>query len=268
MIAICVEDERILMEYTVEMCLELPEISEAKGFTRAAEALEWLDNNRADIALLDIDMPEMNGIELAARIKDKCPGTAVIFLTGYAQYAVQAFSVRASGYLLKPITKEALAADVTYALSGKMSRPAGHIVVHTFGNFDVFVDGQPVSFKVAKCKEMLAYLVDRQGYGVTRPELFSIVWENSPYDRKNQKLLDVYIRALRESLRNYGIEDLLELNKGVIRIKPEMITCDAYLFYSGSSDAVNSYKGEYLSGYSWASITESLLYWKSMSGTQ
>ena len=268
MMAICVEDERILMEDTVEMCLELPEITEAKGFTHAAEALEWLENNRADLALLDIDMPEMNGIELAARIKGKCPETAVIFLTGYAQYAVQAFSVRASGYLLKPITKEALAADVTFALSEKAKRLVGHIVVHTFGNFDVFVDGEPISFKLAKCKEMLAYLVDRQGYGVTRPELFSIVWENSPYDRKNQKLFDVYIRALRESLRNYGIEDIFVMNKGVIRIKPEMITCDAYLFYSGSVSAVNSYKGEYMSGYSWASITESMLYWKSMSGTQ
>ena len=121
--AICVDDERLLMEDTVAMCLALPEIDEAKGFTRAKDALDWLEEAPVDLALLDIDMPGMNGLELAARIKEKWPDTAILFLTGYAQYAVDAFAVRASGYLMKPVTAERLAADVAYALSGRKKQP-------------------------------------------------------------------------------------------------------------------------------------------------
>ena len=141
--AICVDDEKILMDHTVSMCSELPQIDEVRGFTKPKEALQWLEDNTADLALLDIDMPTMNGIELAMRIKEKSPDTAIIFITGYSHYAVDAFQVRASGYLLKPITQEMLAKDVEYALSGMPKKLASHVLVCTFGNFDVFVDGKP-----------------------------------------------------------------------------------------------------------------------------
>ena len=117
---------------------------------------------------------------------------------------------------------------------------------------------------MAKCKELLAYLVDRQGGGVTRAELSAILWEDRPYDRRLQKQLDVYIRSLRESLRQYGVGDMLEINRGIIRVRPEHFVCDAYLFFSGDSDAVNAYRGEYMSNYSWASMTENMMYWKVM----
>lgn len=259
--AICVDDERIILEDTVSLCMELPQIDEAKGFTRALDALLWLEDNDADLALLDIDMPGMNGIELAAAIKRRRPETAIIFLTGYSEYAVEAFALRASGYLLKPVAREKLAEDVAYALAGKREPPAGHIVVKTFGNFDVFVDKRPVAFKMAKCKELLAYLVDKQGGSVTRAELFAAVWEDRPYDRGMQKQLDVYIRSLRATLREYGIEEILEMQRGTLRIVPERFVCDAYLFFKGDGDAVNAYRGQYMNAYSWASMTESLMNW-------
>ena len=147
--AICVDDEKLLMEHTVSMCAELPQLDEVKGFTQPMEALTWLENNTADLALLDIDMPMMNGIELALRIKENSLDTAIIFLTGYSHYAMDAFRVRASGYLLKPVTKEMLAKDVEYALSGKTTKPGSHVRVCTFGNFDVF------DFKLT-CEEVAA----------------------------------------------------------------------------------------------------------------
>ena len=142
-----------------------------------------------------------------------------------------------------------------------MSSPA-HIRVRTFGNFDVYVDGRPVSFKLAKSKELLAYLVDRQGSGVSRAELFAAVWEDRLYDRKQQKQFDVYIRSLRETLREYGIPEIMEMEKGTLRVRPDTFLCDAYLFYSGDSNSINAYRGEYMSSYSWANMTEAILYWK------
>ncbi len=262
--AICVDDERTVLEDTLAMCRELPEIHEAVGFGRAEEALAWMEGNRVDLALLDIHMPGMNGLELASRIKERWPDTAIIFLTGYAQYAVEAFAVRATGYLLKPVTKEKLAADVAYASSRCRRQPDDRIVVRTFGNFDVFVEGKAIGFRMARCKELLAYLVDKQGSGVTRAEIFAALWEGRVYDRKMQKQLDVYIRSLRATLREHGAEEMLEMHKGMIRVRPETFTCDAYLFSAGDPRAVNTYRGEYMNAYSWASMTESMMYWKVM----
>ena len=259
---ICVDDERLIMNDTVSMCLEIPEVSEAKGFVSGAEALDYLKSNNADIALLDIDMPDMSGLSLAEKIKKTSPDTAVIFVTGYSQYAVDAFRIKASGYLLKPVTKEDIKKDIDYVLSLKSPQNREHIMIKTFGAFDVFKEGKPVKFKTAKCKELLAYLVDRQGGSVTRPELSAVLWEDRMYDRRQQKQLDVYIRALRETLAEYGIPEILEMQGGVLRAVPEKFTCDAYLFFAGDVDAVNAYRGEYMSAYSWASITEGLMFEK------
>ena len=259
---ICVDDEPLAVEYTIGQCKLLPNVGEVKGFTDACDALNDLKDHPADIALLDINMPGMDGITLAARIKDLRPETAVIFLTAYKKYAFDAYSVHPAGYLLKPVSKETLAAEVDHIFKGARQSPGAHIQIHTFGFFDVYVDGRPVSFKLAKAKEILAYLVDKQGSGVTRAELFAAVWEDRLYDRKMQKQLDVYIRSLRETLKEYGIPEIMEMEKGVLRVRPDTFVCDAYRFYSGDSDAINAYRGEYMSSYSWASITEAILYWR------
>lgn len=261
---ICIDDERILMEDTVSMCREMPEIADVNGFTKAADALDWLNSNPVDLALLDIDMPDMNGLELAIRIKDRSPDAAVIFLTGYAQYAVDAFMLHASGYLLKPVSKEQLAAEIRYVFSLKRKTLSAdkRVSVRTFGGFEVYVDDRQIKFHMAKCKELLAYLVDRQGCSVTRPELSAILWEDRIYDRRQQKRLDVYIRSLRDTLAEYGIERILEMRRGTLRVVPEEFDCDAYRFFAGDPDAVNAYRGEYMSAYSWASITEGVMFWQ------
>ncbi len=257
--AICVDDEYLITDYLVSLCRDLPPLTEAEGFTRAKDALRWLEEHDADLALLDIDMPDMNGIVLAAEIKKICPEMAIIFLTGFSEYALNAFELHASGYLLKPINKKRLAEEVALALSGKRKPPRAHIMVRTFGNFDLFVDGELVTFRQAKCKELLAYLIDRHGGSVTRAEAFSILWEDRLYDRPMQKQLDVILRSLRDTLTERGIEQILEMKKGAIRVRPEEIFCDAWRFFSGDIDAINAYRGEYMSAYSWGAYTESFM---------
>ena len=197
--------------------------------------------------------------KVTAEIKKLRPDTAIVFLTGYSEFAVNAFALHASGYLLKPVSKEKLAEEVAYALSGKRKAPEAHIVARTFGSFDLFVDGETVTFRQAKCKELLAYLIDRQGGSVTRAEAFAILWEDRMYDRPMQKQFDVIIRSLRDTLEEYGIGEIMELKKGALRIRPELVSCDAWRFFKGEADAVNAFRGEYLSAYSWGAETESFM---------
>ena len=196
---LCVDDEALVLGLTVSMCQSLPESPEVVGFSRSGQALEWLEQNAPEIALLDIHMADMNGLTLAAKIKTLRPDTAIIFLTGYSEYAVDAFAMHASGYLLKPVSQKRLEAEVAHALRGRPAqKPTPHLFAKTFGSFDLFVDGRPVLFARARSKELLAYLIDRQGSSVTRPQIFAAMWEDVPYDRSMQKQLDVVIRSLRQ----------------------------------------------------------------------
>ena len=259
---ICVDDELPEVERTLGQCAAIPEIAETKGFTVPQEALDWLRDHPADLAILDINMPGMDGITLASRIRTVSPKTAILFLTAHKDYAFDAYAVHPAGYLLKPVPLEKLAAEVRYVRGSRREADPAHIRVRTFGTFDVYVDGRPVSFRLAKSKEILAYLVDRQGSGVTRAEVFAAVWEDSLYDRRMQKQFDVYLRSLRNTLREAGIPEILEMEKGILRVRPDTFSCDAYRFYSGDSSAINAYRGEYMTAYSWASMTEAILFWK------
>ena len=254
MTAICVDDEPLVLQLTLS-----PGFQEVEGFAGPLEALDWLENHTPDIALLDIDMPGMNGLELARRIRDMHPDTAVIFLTGYSEYALDAFQLHASGYLMKPINREKLASEVEYALSGRNRGKASNVFAKTFGNFDLLVDGRPLVFKRSKSKELLAYLVDRHGGNVSRPEAFAVLWEDTFYDRAMQKQMDVVIRSLRSTLEEAGVGEIFEIQSGWMRILPERMDSDLFRFLDGNREAIQEYRGEYMSAYSWASQTEAYL---------
>ena len=257
--AICVDDALPIMEDVVAMCRKIPEITLVTGFTRSRKAAEWLEDHPVDIALLDIDMPDINGLLLAEKLKRKYPDAAVIFLTAFEKFAVQAFRQRASGYLLKPVSLEDLQEEVAYACSHKKTRPSGHIVVQTFGSFEIFVDGETLSFRRVKSKELLAYLIDQKGAGVSRADIYAALWEEGTYDRSRQKYLDVLVRTLRDTLKTAGIEEILEVKSGLLRIRPELLDCDLYHFLENDPAAVNAYRGEYMRSYSWAVFDEAFL---------
>ena len=259
MTAICVDDEPLVLQLTLSLFRDLPRFDEVEGFAGPLEALDWLETHSPDIALLDIDMPGMNGLELAARIREMHPDTAIIFLTGYAEYALDAFKLHASGYLLKPINREKLSTEVEYALSGRSRTAKNRVFVKTFGNFDIFVDEKPVPFKRSKSKELLAYLVDRNGGNVSRPEAFAVLWEDAFYDRAMQKQMDVVIRSLRQTLEEAGAGEIFEIQSGWMRILPERMDADLFRFLDGDRDTRAEYRGEYMSSYSWASQTEAYL---------
>jgi len=259
---ICVDDEELVLNLVVFLCEQLPDIDEVKGFTDSLEALEWLKENNSDLAILDIDMPKLNGIQLSIKIKELHPETAIIFLTGYSHYAVEAFKLHAQGYLMKPVNKEQLINEINYAMSAKPVRAYPRIFARTFGDFDFLIDGNPVRFSRSKAKELLAYLIDRNGAGVKRANAFAALYEDAPYNRKMQKQFDVIIRSLKDTLNENGVGEILEMKSGEMRVNTELFECDLYKLLKGDADTINSFRGEYMNAYEWASITEADLAYK------
>ncbi len=250
---ICVDADERALNHALALCAKNPAIDGATGFADAREALEWLGINRAELALLDVGTPDGDGIKLALELRRKIPSLAVVFLARDAAYALEAYRARPQNYLLKPLDRAALDEEIGYCLLSRSAREIAHIEVQTFGNFEITVDGSAVSFKRARAKELLALLVDKQGAGVPREQAFIDMWEDREYDRKAQKYFDVILRSLRQTLRQYGIGEIMEVKGGYMRIRPELLSCDRYRFTMGDSDAINAYQGIYMYGYSWAS---------------
>ena len=80
-------------------------------FTKQREAIEYVKKNRVEVALLDVDMPGLNGIEVAELMCQINPRLNIIFITGYPEYALQAFTVPVSDFIVKPVSEEALSAS-------------------------------------------------------------------------------------------------------------------------------------------------------------
>lgn len=92
-------------------------------FTNPLEALERVDALKADAAFLDIEMPGMDGLELAGRLMDRQRRLEVVFVTAYNEYAVEAFELHALDYLLKPVMKERLQKTMRRLLDREDVRP-------------------------------------------------------------------------------------------------------------------------------------------------
>ena len=156
-------------------------------------ALEVARQNKIDVAFLDIYMPEMSGIQLALELKRLNPKVNIIFATGFSEHMKEGIDLRMSGYIMKPVTPEAVRVELENLRNPIEWRSERRVKILTFGNFEVLVDGEPLKFERKQAKEILAYLVDKRGTSATYAELAAMLWEDEDYDRTKQKNLQVYI---------------------------------------------------------------------------
>ena len=105
---IAVDDEQLALEVLIDCIKEVEPSANIYAFKRPSEVLEFAKNNYCEVAFLDIELYEMNGVVLGKLLKKYIPNINIIFVTGYPEYMSEAFLLRVSGYILKPPTKEAI----------------------------------------------------------------------------------------------------------------------------------------------------------------
>lgn len=250
MTVICVDDEEIILEQISNILDNMPEIDKVDAFNKPADALTHLEHTPADIAFLDINMRGINGLNLAKMVKSVSPDTDIVFITGYSDYAVDAWKMHANGYLMKPVSAEDIREELSYiGKTQTTAKPA--IRVQCFGNFDVFYDDMPVQFSLSKTKELFAYLVDRRGASASIAEICAVIWE----DRNDSLSMKSYLRSmiadLKKTFAALGENEILIKNRNSYAINTSRFWCDCYEFDKGNITAVNSFRNEYMTQYSW-----------------
>ncbi|MCQ2241633.1 response regulator [Treponema sp.] len=256
---ICCDDEKNLLTYHKNMLLSMDEVSEVFDFSYAEDVLEFAKNNKdVDLAILDINLPVMNGIELAEKLKVLIPSIKIIFITGYSEYKTEATENGCSGYLTKPTNANEVKKELSFVMQEIKASNAEKVRVQCFGNFDLFINDKVVTFSLTKAKELLAYLVDKRGSTVSGGELCAVLWENNEDDGKNKNNLRHCWLSLKQALEPFGVQSILKKGWNCYGIDVNSFWCDAYEFEKGNVQVINSYKGEYMNQYSWAENSKSI----------
>jgi DNA-binding NarL/FixJ family response regulator len=116
-----VDDHAIVREGLALLINQEPDLRVCAAVENAAEALEAIENERTDLAIIDISLEGTDGIELTEKIKSQYPYLPVLILTMHdeALYAKQAFRAGAAGYITKHEAAETIIAGIRMMLSGK-----------------------------------------------------------------------------------------------------------------------------------------------------
>ena len=254
MIAIAVDDEPLMLGALVKAVSASPDIADVARFSDGEEALAFVREHSVDVAFLDIHMRGMGGLALAERILDIRPECKIVFCTGYEEYAIAAFKLHASGYLMKPISAEDVQEEINN-IKG-VRRKEKPLTVQCFGHFEVYANGEKLAFKRSKTKELFAYMVDRNGAGVTVSEISAALWEDDD-DQKIQNYIHQLFRDLRQSLEVVGASEIFVRKNYYYSINPEKVDCDYFDYLKTGKP---EFHGEYMTQYSWAEETCGLLW--------
>ena len=186
MTIIAVDDEQYaLMSLEKAIKQALPD-SNVVGFDSSAEALEFARNNIVNVAFLDINMPEINGLELAEELIKVYEKTNVIFVTGYSEHGIDAVNIHASGYLLKPIT----AANITKAMT-KLRNPLeppqtidrGPLTLDIIA-YKAYLEGKDLSLS-KKEFSVLLLLVNKENQALSTDIIYQSVWGQQMINDRN-----------------------------------------------------------------------------------
>jgi len=221
-----VDDEYMALEMLKESIQEAEPGAEIEGFRLFSEALKRAEETSFDVAFLDIQGPEMNGVTMAEKLKALYPKINIIFVTGYSSYMPDAIYLHASGYVLKPITVESIRREMNNLLHS-VERRSSAIHVHTHGFFEVYVEGEKVIFHRQKSRELLAYLVYRRGNSVSREELLQLLF-GAEASQKESNYLSQCLRDVATSLEEKGAGEIYVRSGNFFAVDPRRFTCDAY----------------------------------------
>lgn len=256
---IYVDDEKPAIDNFRLTTEKFSEIRSLETFQSGAAALEYVREHTVDVAFLDMEMPGLHGLSLAQEIKAHDERIRVIFVTAYSQYALDAWGVDASGYLLKPYT----AAEIHRELAKCTYRylPSSRVVIETIPNLSVTVDGAPFHVPGAKTREMLAFLIDRGERGFSVGEGIACLWPDRAADAGTQSLCRMTWKRLMTALEAAGIGDIVVSSDNRRYLKTDQVECDLYRLLAGDEKAKRKYNGEYLSEYEWAEERNAQLHW-------
>ena len=263
MLIFAIDDEHLLLKAAERAIGEAAPSAKILTFIDALDALDAIKTQELfpDIVFSDIEMPGISGLEFAVKLKILVPNARIVFVTGFSKYAVAAFKIRANGYIMKPLTPEAVKDELCAIPVGPAMAP-DKLFVRCFGHFEVFWQGKPVLFGRKQTKELFAFLIDREGAACTSEEIMGALWEGETDVKAARQRIRNLVYDMKNTLHSIGIDDVLIRGHKQLAIRRDMVDCDYYRMLSGDMSQLNAFRGKYMVDYSWAELTTGKLYFR------
>ena len=262
MLIFAIDDEQAPLDDLHRAISEAEPDAEVRDFRYGEDVLEALDTGiLPDVVFSDIRLPGMDGLHLAARIKEAAPEARIVFVTAYSEYAVEAYRRHINGYVMKPVDAAAVRDELDH-LPEPRKAEREILQVQCFGRFEVFWHDEPIAFERRQTKELLAFLVDREGAFVTAEEAISVLWEDETDIKAAKHRMRNLVLDLKKTLSRMGIEGVILRRSGLLAVQRDQVDCDYYRMLQGDMSAVNAFRGEYMEQYSWAELTRGKLYFR------
>ncbi len=268
---VLIDDEPLILAHFEKLLSKIGDIHIVGTFINPYEGVESIQQNQPDIVFLDIEMPEINGVELAEIIQSRWPFIKIVFVTAHSGYAVKAFDLNAVDYLLKPVQIDRLRKTIE-RLREHFETPTIYInnqeMICCFHSLQFKTsEVLNVRWRTSKAKELFSFLLQYRGKPVSKSMLLDLFWSESDWDKGFAHLYTtIYqIRQLLNSI-NFNIEIksldnnyILELNGVKVDVKDweqemERLPPIHEQTLSKHLQVIDAYRGNYLEeeGYLWA----------------
>ncbi|WP_027633996.1 response regulator [Clostridium hydrogeniformans] len=270
---IIIDDEEPVLQLMKIIMRKNKHLDIVGEFTDSKKALEGILKLLPDVVFIDIEMPCMDGIELANKILEFDENIQIVFVTAYEKYALEAFKVNAVNYILKPIIEKELNATVKRLLRNYSVRVDDFIEnksnkILSLGTFKVYgKKDKLISWSTAKVQELFAYFVYMRGEEIDKWILCDILWPDY-LPKKAEHNLHSTIYRLKASLKSVDIENVVKYRKGKYSIDLNNFNCDSWEFENFIKDnpivneeniesydkSIELYKGRLFGdeGYTWS----------------
>jgi two-component SAPR family response regulator len=175
------------------------------SFQNTTGALDFILRENPDIVFLDIELRGVNGIDFGVELQNSA-GAAVIFVTAYPEYALEAFHAYPLDYIVKPVDEEHLARTLRHVRETTAARRAdadSRLSIRCFGTLEITYGGRPIRLPTKKTRELLAYLLCSEGTAIYRDDLMRLVFRSD--GQKSANNLRVSLFRVRKAFQEAGV---------------------------------------------------------------
>jgi two-component system LytT family response regulator len=238
--AMVIDDEQYTLLLNKQMIEQSGEIHVIGNYMNPLEAIPYILEAQPDILFVDIEMPVMNGFQLVEKISPQLPFTDIVFITAYDQFALRAFDVQATDYLLKPLTPAQVQRVLqrfrrmrSNVLLNPFTKNISRGSIQLFGRFKIIspTGKEEVKWRSSKSEELFAFMLLQEDFIVHRDMILDQLWPDIDLATARMNL-NTSIYRLKNTLLQAQMPVEVNYQNHTYRLVLGQVDCDLVNFRS------------------------------------